>query len=107
MLDSCDIFVHPSGSDVLPRTVKEASLMEKPIVASNIGGIPEIVKDNETGYLCDIDKTDEWIEKIRFLLENPDVARKFGKNAREFVMETFNWRRIARGFRENLSALRE
>ena len=104
MLDSCDIFVHPSGSDVLPRTVKEASLMEKPIVASNIGGIPEIVKDNETGYLCDIDKTDEWIEKIRFLLDNPNIARRLGKNACEYVKETFNWKKIAKDFLENLKS---
>jgi glycosyltransferase involved in cell wall biosynthesis len=39
LLESGDIFVHPSGLDALPRIVKEASLMEKPIVASNVGGI--------------------------------------------------------------------
>lgn len=107
LLGSADIVVHPSGEDSLPRIIKEASLMEKPIIASNVGGIPEIVKNNQTGYLCEIDDVDQWIEKIRFLLDNPDVARRFGKNAREFVIETFNWRKIARGFRENLRALRE
>jgi len=107
LLESGDIFVHPSGLDALPRSVKEASLMERPIIASDVGGIPEIVKDNETGYLCKIDDVDQWIGKIRFLLDNQDVARKFGKNAREFVIETFNWRKITKNFLDDLKAFRE
>ena len=102
LLGSGDIFVHPSGLDAFPRSVKEASLMEKPIVASNVGGIPEIVRDNETGYLCNINDVEQWIRKIRFLLDNPDVARKLGKNAREFATETFDWRKIAASFLKNL-----
>lgn len=107
LLESGDVFVHPSGLDALPRSVKEASLMEKPIIASNEGGIPEIVKNNQTGYLCENDDVDQWIEKIRFLLDNPDVSRRFGKNARKFVKETFDWRKIAESFLKTLKAFRE
>lgn len=104
LLGSADIFVHPSGLDVLPRSVKEASLMEKPIIASNVGGIPEIVKNNQTGYLCDIDDVDQWLRKIRFLLETPNVAKVFGKNARKFVGETFGWEKIAENFVEDIES---
>jgi len=107
LLESGDIFIHPAGLDALPRSVKEASLMEKAIIASNVGGIPEIVKNNETGYLCNINDADQWIGKIRFLLDNPDVARRFGRNAREFVETTFNWRKIAESFLSNLRYFRE
>ena len=107
LLGSGDIFVHPAGLDALPRSVKEASLMEKAIIASNVGGIPEIVKNNETGYLCNISDVDQWIGKIRFLLDNSGVARRFGKNAREFVKNTFNWRKIAESFLSNLKYFRE
>jgi glycosyltransferase involved in cell wall biosynthesis len=98
LLNSCDVFAHPSSLDALPRTVKEASLLEKPIVASNIGGIPEIVKDNQTGYLCDVDDTNQWVDRIRFMLDNPSVAQQFGKNARRYVVETFDWQKIAVNF---------
>ncbi len=98
LLDGADVFVHPSGLDVLPRSVKEASLMEKPIVASNVGGIPEIVQDNQTGYLCDIDDVDQWVEKIRYMLDNFDLARRLGKNAREFILKNFDWMKIAQNF---------
>lgn len=106
LLDDADVFVHPSGLDVLPRSVKEASLMEKPIVASNVGGIPEIVINNKTGYLCEIENVGQWVERIRFLLDNPDVAKTLGKNAQKFVMETFNWQKITEAFLENLKSLR-
>lgn len=105
LLESCDVFVHPSGLDALPRSVKEASLLEKPIVASNVGGIPEIVRDNETGYLCEINNVDEWVEKIRFLLNNPNIASMFGKSAREYVSKTFDWERLAESFVDTLSSL--
>ena len=104
MLEGCDVFVHPSGLDAFPRSVKEASLLEKPIVASNVGGIPEIIRDNETGYLCEIDNIDEWVEKIRFFLDNPNIASMFGKRAREYVLKKFDWDRLAESFVETLKS---
>ena len=104
MLEGCDVFVHPSGLDAFPRSVKEASLLEKPIVASNVGGIPEIIRDNETGYLCEIDNIDQWVEKIRFFLDNPNIASMFGKRAREYVLKKFDWDRLAESFVETLSS---
>jgi L-malate glycosyltransferase len=101
-LESGDIFVHPSGLDALPRSVKEAALMEKPIVASNEGGIPEIIKNGQTGFLCEIDNINQWTERIRFLLDNPDDGRRMGMKAREFVLENFDWSKIAQRFLENL-----
>jgi glycosyltransferase involved in cell wall biosynthesis len=103
LLETGDLFVHPSGLDALPRSIKEASLMEKAVVASNIGGIPEIVQNGQTGFLCDLDDYDEWVERINFLLEHPDVARRFGKDGRKFVVEKFSWRTIAHDFLRNMN----
>jgi len=105
LMEGADVVVHPSGLDVLPRSVKEASVMEKPIIASDVGGIPEIVKDGETGYLCDINNVEQWMKRIQFLLENPDVARELGRNARRYVIETFDWRKISQSFLNDLRSL--
>ncbi len=105
IVESCDVFVHPAGLDALPRIVREASLLEKPIVASKIGGIPEMVIDNETGYLCEIDDYGQWIKKIRFLLNNKEIAQKMGKNARNYILEKFNWETIAEDFVKTLREL--
>jgi len=98
LLASGDVFVHPSGLDALPRSVVEAALMEKPIIASNVGGIPEIVEDKKTGYLCEIDDTDQWVEQIRFLLNNPSFAEMLARNARKAVSKKFDWKNIAKDF---------
>lgn len=103
LLASGDLFVHPSGIDTLSKSVMEASIMEKPIVASNVGGIPEVIENGKTGYLCDIDDPESWVEKIRFLLDNPQFAEKLGRNAREFVIEKFDWRKIADDLVERLA----
>jgi len=100
-----DLFVHPSGLDALPTTVVEASVMEKPIVASNIGGISEIVKNNVTGYLCKVDDTEQWVERIRFVLDNPSVGKKLGQNARKYVTEKFDWQKIVKAFLQKLKEL--
>ena len=60
--------------------------------------IPEIVKNNQTGYLCNNGDVDMWSQKIRFMLDNPDVAKRFGKNARKFVKKKFSWKKIAENF---------
>lgn len=106
-LERADLFVHPSGLDALPRSVKEASLMEKPMVVSDEGGIPEIVKNGQTGYLCGINEVDLWIEKIRFLLDNPSAASKLGRNARKFVASNFSWNKIAEGFLTDITTFRK
>jgi glycosyltransferase involved in cell wall biosynthesis len=98
LLASGDIFVHPSGFDTSSRSCLEASLMKTPIIASNIGGIPEVVTNNETGYICEIDDTDLWIRKIRFLLDNQEIGKKLGANAREFVLRNFHWNTLAKKF---------
>ncbi|MFX0132847.1 MAG: glycosyltransferase, partial [Candidatus Hodarchaeota archaeon] len=74
----------------------------KPIIACNVGGIPEIVENNKTGYLIDNDD-DEWIDKIHYFLDNPKIAKTFGKNAREHVIEKFNWDTIAKDFYKKLN----
>jgi glycosyltransferase involved in cell wall biosynthesis len=105
LLRDCDLFVHPSGLDASPRSVKEAAILEKPIVASNVGGIPEIVENNKTGYLCDINDIELWIEKILYLLENKSIAINFGKEARRHVEYTYSWNRIAENFVNDMKKL--
>ena len=104
LLVSGDIFVHPSGLDALPSVVKEASIMKRPIIASNVGGIPEMMDNNKTGYLCSIDDDNAWVNKIQYLLDNPQIGKEFGEKAYEFVKYKFDWRKISEDFVLNLNS---
>lgn len=75
-----DLFILPSNWEGLPIVILEAMSFGKPIVASNVGGISEIVIDNENGYTVDNDAT-IFADKIKYILENEDIYKKFSENA--------------------------
>ena len=89
---STDVYVLPSGLDCCPTTLLEASLCAKPTIASKIGGIPELIIEGETGWTVLNGRSDQWVSKIRSVLEDPGLARRTGENARCFVAENFCWR---------------
>ena len=97
-LTEIDIYALPTGMDTTPLSCREAMSMEKPIIASNVGGIPEMIYDNKTGFLIDEGDSTKWIEKINFLLENKEHASNLGKEARNLVLEKFNWDIVAKKF---------
>jgi glycosyltransferase involved in cell wall biosynthesis len=92
---SCDLYVLPSGLDCCPTTLLEASLCGKAVIASRIGGIPELVVENETGWTLPNENPADWIDKIRLLINDGRLARKMGDQGRKFVAENFSWRRVS------------
>jgi len=95
---SLDIYALPSGIDMSPLTLQEAQLMKKPVIATNAGGIPELMKDGETGFLIQKGDHNAWIEKIKLLLNDRELAQRMGMNGRKFVEEEFSWETMARNF---------
>jgi hypothetical protein len=97
-LDEIDVYGLISGIDMSPLTLQEAQLMKKPVLATNVGGIPELMKDNETGYLINKGDHKGWIEKISLLLNDEKKAQRMGLDGKKFVEENFSWDVIARKF---------
>ncbi|MFH1957599.1 MAG: glycosyltransferase family 4 protein [bacterium] len=73
-----------------PRTVLEAFALGKPVIGARIGGIPELVKDADTGYTFEAGNAGDLREKIMDLISSPEKIVQMGKNARKFVEEKFN-----------------
>jgi glycosyltransferase involved in cell wall biosynthesis len=91
ILKLADIFVNPSYTEGLPTTVLEAALCKKAIIATNVGGTNEIIKDGRSGYLIPPKDTDELKKKLEELLENKSLRGKFGLAAFEDNATKFNW----------------
>ena len=92
---SADVFVLPSiGLESFGIVNLEAMACGVPIVASKIGGVPDVVKDGENGLLVPPRDSEALANGIIHLLENKDVREKMGKNGREKVKE-YSWERIA------------
>lgn len=84
-----DILVFPSLWEPFGNVAVEAAAYSVPVIASNVGGIPEAVADGKTGILVPPGKTDKLAEAILYLLRNPDFSHRMGQAGRERVMRNF------------------
>ena len=97
-LTEIDVYALISGIDMSPLTLQEAQLMRKPVVATSVGGIPELMKDNETGFLVKKGNADELIKKLSLLINNKEKRETMGDAGKKFVEDNFNWNKIAKEF---------
>ncbi|MFZ2865035.1 MAG: glycosyltransferase family 4 protein, partial [Ignavibacteriaceae bacterium] len=91
-----DIYIAPStdDSESFGVGILEASACGKPVIVSNIGGLPEVVIDNYTGFMIPPNNPQVLAEKIEILLLNKETRLKFGENGRRFVEEQYNYDKI-------------
>ena len=90
ILGEFDIFVHPvTLPDSLPQVLLEAMHHKKPVIASNIGGIPEIVVDGVTGLLVPPRDSHALAEAIDRLLKSPELRASFGAEGNRILSERF------------------
>ena len=101
-LTEIDVYALISGIDMSPLTLQEAQLMEKPVIATNVGGIPELMKDGETGFLIQKNNPNELFEKLSILLNSLENANEMGVKGKEFVKNNFNWEKICNDFLNHL-----
>lgn len=92
-----DVFVTPSiWAEPLGLVILEAMAARTPVVATRKGGIPLAVKDNVNGILVRARSSKQIAEAVNKLLENDNLRKKLGENARKMVEEKFTWNKIAK-----------
>ena len=85
IIKSSSIVVVPSRMESLPTTVKEAFFLNIPVIGTNVGGIPELIKNNETGILIPPENPEKLAQAINELLSDKEKADKLAKNGNIFV----------------------
>ncbi len=95
-----DIFVRPSRSEGLGIAFLEAMAAGIPIIATKVGGIPDFLKDKETGLFAEAGNQEDLAEKIKLILSDDDLSVRLTKNAKNLVAEKYNWNIVAQQFRE-------
>jgi glycosyltransferase involved in cell wall biosynthesis len=88
---AADVLVHPSLDEGLPRVVLEAMAMKLPVVASRVGGIPEVVIDGRTGLLVPAGDPDSLAHALQRVLASMQLARGWGEEARASVEATYSF----------------
>ena len=91
IIKSSQVIVVPSRMESLPTTVKEAFYLNVPVVATNVGGIPELIKDNETGILVPSENPDKLANAVNELLSDKQKAKRLANNGNKFVKNNMTW----------------
>ncbi|MGD0423214.1 MAG: glycosyltransferase family 4 protein [Candidatus Bathyarchaeia archaeon] len=78
--------------------------MGKPVIASRIGGVPEIILENETGWTIENDDVEDWVNKIRLTVTDSGLNKTLGDKGRSWVKEKFGWNTVARQVEDILIA---
>lgn len=90
ILATMDIFVQPSLKEGLPFSLLEAGALGRPVVATTVGGVPEIIKNNENGILISPADSQSLFQSILTLLQNKKMAETFGQKIKEKVFKDFD-----------------
>ena len=108
ILPCLDLVAHPARMEGLGVSLLQAAAAGVPIVASRVGGIPEIVQDGVNGYLIDVGDRRAIMRRIIELLSDPEKARRFGSAGRMIVRSRFSVDAMVKGnlavYRQMLSA---
>lgn len=84
-----DIVLHCSRDDSIPRVIVEAMLLKKPVISTNVGGIPEIIKEGFNGLFYDLWNNCMLADKIEYLINCPEKRKELGEHGSIFVKKRF------------------
>jgi len=94
ILQESKLLVVPSRQESLPQVIKEAFYLKVPVIATNVGGISELVKHNQTGILVPSPNPEKLKIAINDLLENFELQEILKENAYNFILEYFTWDKL-------------
>ena len=87
--EKSDVFVFPTKNETFGLVLLEAMQQSIPIIASEEGGIPDIIKDGYNGLIVNKDNSRELATAIKTMLDNPEFAHNLGKNGREHFLKFY------------------
>ena len=91
VIKSSSVVVVPSRMESLPTVVKEAFFLNVPVIATNVGGIPELISHDETGILVPPENPNKIANAVNELLSNSEKAKKLAINGNNFVKNNLTW----------------
>ena len=91
IVQESQILVVPSRIESIPQVIKEAFFLQVPVIATNVGGIPELISNNITGLLVPPENPEAMTDAINKLLSDNNTKQKLSKNAFEFINKNFSW----------------
>ncbi len=99
-----DIFIRPSLSEGMGNSFIEAMAAKVPVIATNVGGIPDFLKDNETGLFCEVKNPKSIAEKVNFLIHNEELKANIKAQANSLAVNNYDWSLISQQMHDKILA---
>jgi glycosyltransferase involved in cell wall biosynthesis len=90
LIINSDMFIMPSRTEGTPIAILEAAALARPIIASNVGGIPDVITDQVDGMLVRPEDPDELAAAIIKLIEDQNLSHRLGENAKEKILREYS-----------------
>ena len=90
-LKASSVLVVPSRMESIPQVIKEAFFLNIPVVATNVGGIPELIEHGKNGLLVDPNNSEQLVSSVNELLENETKAANIAHAGYSFVIKNLTW----------------
>lgn len=94
-LQACDIFIRPSLSEGLGNSFLEAMASYVPVIATPVGGIPDFLKDGETGVMCEPRHPESIVQAVHRIMSDAVLRERIIRQGHEMVREGYNWDTLA------------
>ena len=99
-LKESQILIIPSRMESIPQVIKEAFYLKVPVIAFDVGGISELVKDGINGKLINPEDEKGLLEQINILLNDKELIQKLGENGHDFVVKNLTWESLLPKYEE-------
>jgi N-acetyl-alpha-D-glucosaminyl L-malate synthase BshA len=100
LLPLADVFLLPSSTESFGLVALEAMSAGVPVVASRVGGLPELVEHGVSGYLEPVDDVEAFVRAVLRVLEDPKAARRMGRAGRRRAIDEFHVDRVVERYRK-------
>lgn len=108
LFNTCNLFIQPNikikgDMEGFGISVIEAASCKIPVVASDLEGLKDAIKDGQNGFLVESGNAEKYTQKITAILADENFSREFGERARQFVIENYSWEKISRAYLEEIN----
>jgi len=103
LMNLCDVVILPSHTEGFPRTVWEAMVLKRPVIATPVGGVVDIIKDGKTGLLMPVDNAEALAQNLKKLILDKKLCAKLTQNAYNQLVENFSVDKQVKLLRESFS----
>jgi glycogen(starch) synthase len=100
LMQTASIVLIPSRDEGIPAVAREAGLAGRPVIATSVGGLPEVIEHERTGLLVEPESPSAIADAVSRLIQHPEQAAELGRKARSRISTMFSFERYVDGYNE-------